>query len=472
MAATYCVAVYNLLRVLDSKLTSGARIAWLTGFLLAPVVTVPIYYLFGQNRLRGYIRKAVRREREFAEAKHSSLEDSSSNFDLSSPIEQLFQTLGGHFRPSLNSVELLIDGTDTFTSIFEAIARAKFIIFVQYYILRSDRLGLELKNLLIQRAEAGVKVYLLYDEVGCFWLSSQYLKDLRNSGVRVAPFLPLRSFKRGFQVNFRNHRKLVVVDGTTAFTGGLNVGEEYVGGRTRESHWRDTHLRIQGPAVRFLEEIFLSDWFFATHELIEIPESSSQGPEQKPVNINGKLQSVRVQVIPTGPSDKIPVSLFLFMQMIQSAKKRIWVATPYFIPDLTLIREFELALLRGVDVRLLIPDVSDYPWIHWVSEFYAEQLLAKGMKIYLYQKGFLHQKIVLVDEACTAIGTSNFDNRTVFLNFETTVLIHDFEFNRRVQLMLERDFESSRPMVPATGPIRKRLIRLRAASVRLFEPLL
>jgi cardiolipin synthase A/B len=472
MAGTYMVAIYNLFRVLDSKLTPGARIAWLTGFLLAPVVTVPLYYLFGQNRLRGYIRKAVRREREFAEVKQPVVDEASGHFQASNSIELLFTRLGGHFQPSLNHVELLIDGTNTFTSIFEAVANARHIIFVQYYILRSDRLGIELKNLLIQRAQAGVKVYLLYDEVGCFWLSSEYLGDLRKSGVKLAPFLPLRSFKRGFQLNFRNHRKLVVVDGETAYTGGLNVGEEYVGGKARDAHWRDTHLRIQGPAVRHLEDIFLSDWFFATHELIEVPELTSALVSSNHPQLPDFSPNRRVQVVPTGPSDKTPIGLFLFMQMIQSAKQRLWVTTPYFIPDLTLIREFELALLRGVDVRLLIPEVSDYPWIHWVSKFYAEQLLSKGMKVYLYQKGFLHQKVVLIDQTSSAIGTSNFDNRTVFLNFETTVLIHDADFNQQASTMLEADFRNSKLMVPATGPVRRRLIRMRAAAIRLFEPLL
>lgn len=391
-----------------------------------------------------------------------------------------FGRFGEIYEPSMAAVKLLIDGHETFHEIFESIARAEKYILIQYYILRSDRLGLELQKLLIAKAKSGIAIYLLYDDIGSFNLSRSYVTALKTGGVAVASFLPIHSWKRGLQLNFRNHRKLVVVDGETAFTGGLNFGEEYLSGfpllgRKHKGKWRDTHLKIHGrDSVRRLEEVFLDDWHFATgdslDELIqnmiveqsirELPPSP-EGPEI-------------IQVIPSAPTDEALVGVLLYMLTIQKAQRRLWIATPYFVPDTPLMRELELCSLRGVDVRLIIPRESDNRLVHWVSSTYAKKLREAGVRIYFYEAGFMHQKVVLVDDDFSLVGTTNFDNRALYLNFETTLAIHGKKFCQNVASMLTIDLaESSTLDDPATGSRFAQFLKLQRENLsRLLAPLL
>jgi len=377
-------------------------------------------------------------------------------------------------------VQLLVDGKQTFDAIFRAIASARSYIFVQYYILRSDRLGLELKRLLIARANAGVRVYLLYDDMGSFWLSQEYIKDLVNSGVVVARFLPVRSLKRGMQINFRNHRKLVVVDGVTAFTGGLNIGEEYAERRFRNRSkraggnlWRDSHVQLAGPAVAQLEEVFLEDWHFATGVALEVStQVTDESASITTFPTTAVPKKCFVHVVPSQPTDESLIGVLLFMQIIQSAKNRLWIATPYFVPDTTLMRELELAALRGVDIRIIVPKRSDSPVVQWVTLSYAEQLMKSGVKFCLYHRGFMHQKLALVDDSMAVIGSTNFDNRALYLNFETTLLIHGKEFAAEVESVLNNDLSGCRYYRPATQPVRRFWLKLRENFARLLAPLL
>jgi cardiolipin synthase len=330
-------------------------------------------------------------------------------------------------------------------------------------------MGMELKRLLIAKARAGIAVYMLYDDMGSFWLSSEYLADLQTAGVKVERFLPIWRFKRFFQMNFRNHRKLVVVDGKLAFTGGLNVGEEYAARRSRKAgtrYWRDSHIRISGSPVTQLEDVFLEDWYFATGEKIDI---SKLAPRPDPLD---DVARPILQIIPTGPTDETLVSLLFILQLINSATKRLWLASPYFVPDPTLIHALELASLRGVDVRLMLPRVSDNRLVHWVSVSYASELQSRGVKVMLFTSGFMHQKVIIVDDTLTAVGTMNLDNRAMYLNFETTVLVHDFKFNQTVAQMLERDFLRCRDLRQSRTPLRRTLAKLRGNAARLLAPLL
>ena len=490
----YALALWLAFDLIQERRNPKSTIAWVVALVAMPFVGIPLYYAFGKNRIKGLMRRRAFFDQHALSPYSHSHEDTArqpairqnlsgieSNLRLASrtvPVNlkdfgSTFGRFGELYDPTLNDVKLLVDGQETFREIFEVISKANRYILVQYYILRSDRLGAELQKLLIAKAKSGVAVYVLYDDIGSFFLSGAYIRDLKAHGISVASFLPIHSWKRGLQLNFRNHRKLVVVDGVEALTGGLNFGEEYVSGlpilgKKDSRRWRDTHVRITGPAVEKLEDVFFDDWHFATGESLEINLRAIPHPGWQ---INA---GEAVQVIPSAPTDEALVGVLLYMLTIQKAKHRLWIATPYFVPDTPLTRELELCTLRGVDVRLILPRKSDNSLVHWVGETYADKLRKAGVKVLSYGAGFMHQKVVLVDDDLALVGTTNFDNLALYLNFETTLAIHGAEFARKVENMLTADMaESSAVSEPADrGPI-SRFIRLQRENLsRLLAPLL
>lgn len=485
----YALAFYLCSRVLFDRRAPSATIGWILILLGAPLLGIPLYLLVGQSRLRGYIKRKKRRNQRFeafAKAFETRLRATFSpprqppeaQLVLFQRFQKLFSRLGPICEPYYNSISLLDDNQKAFQQIFSAIEAAQTYIFVQYYILRSDRLGLELKELLLNKARRGIPVYVLVDDMGSFWLSKDYISDLKNAGIKVVSFLPMTKLRRGVQVNFRNHRKLVVVDGRVAFTGGLNVGDEYAG-RSKDDYWRDTHLMIQGPAVAQLEEIFFEDWFFAADQriavksIMRLAEAALASQSTPPPPFSGiPSHHAIVQVIPSGPADDWFTNILLFTELINSSRSRLWIASPYFVPDATLERALELAILRGVDVRIMIPKVSDHPVVQWVSFHHANQMKRRGADVYLYRRGFMHQKVLLVDNVLSCIGTTNFDNRAMYLNFETSLVIHDEKFNSDVAAMLVGDFGASLRLQQEDLEEEKLLVKLRGNVARLLSPLL
>ena len=485
LAWLYALAAWNCWRILGQRLSAGAAIAWIVINVVFPFVGVPLYFLVGNQRIQGYVKRHRRAAAESAKGEQllDRLPSPPNPKALSSAcaesyltFQKIFSHFGPVFQPQRASLQLLIDGSNTFKAIFESIRSAQRYILVQYYILRSDRLGLELKDLLVTKARSGVRVFLLYDDMGSLWLSRQYIRDLKTAGVHVERFLPIANFKRFFQLNFRNHRKLVVVDGQIAFTGGLNVGEEYATSQSKGAkrkinrYWRDTHLQIQGPSVTQLEDVFLEDWFFATGERVDAKVVSSKRPT--PPEPSAEEPHALVQVVPSGPTDAIVLPLILLLQMINSAKQRLWIATPYFVPDHSIIQSLELAIFRGVDIRLMLPLEGDNPFVHWVSLSFAEQMQNSGVTVLMYEAGFMHQKAIIVDNTAAALGTMNIDNRALYLNFETTILVHDAKFVAEMDATLCRDFANCRPYHRPKHMIFKHLYRLRANAARLAAPIL
>lgn len=456
----YILAFYNCYHIVGARMSPGSAISWIWANLTLPFIGVPLYWLIGGGRLKEYpiISYPVEPRGELSEEDAPFL----------TGYNRIFGNLGHEFVASSNKISLFTEGAQTFDEIFLSIAAAKRYVFVQYYILRSDRLGHELKRALINKACQGVEIFLLYDDMGSFWLSERYITELTNAGVKVASFMPIASARRLFQANYRNHRKLVLVDGEVAFTGGLNVGEEYAGTKYETKlHWRDAHLKLSGSALFHLENLFMADWEFATNHKVELERNLTRMVQDFPGGITCPLQ-----VIPSGPGDLFNVGALLFSQLIQSSKKRLWVSSPFFIPDEALQRDLHLAVLRGVDVRILVPRESPKRFVHWVTLSYAEQMQNKGVKIYLYEKGFLHQKAILVDDALSCTGTSNFDNRALYLNFELMLLIHSKEFNQSLAEYFLRDIRDSSEFFPEKDRWIRKLVRFRANSARLLAPLL
>jgi cardiolipin synthase len=360
-----------------------------------------------------------------------------------------------------NDAELLIDGEATFSAIFRAIDDARDYVLAQFYIIKDDQLGREFKARLIGKAGEGVRVHLLYDEIGCLGLPGRYLEELRQAGVRVSAFNTTKGTRNRFQLNFRNHRKVVVVDGQVAFVGGLNVGDEYMGRGKVFSHWRDTHACIRGPAVHAVQIAYCEDWYWATHELPELDWDLVQsGTGDK-----------NVLVIPTGPADDLETCGLFFTHSIHAARERVWIASPYFVPDSKVIAALQIAALRGVDVRVLLPEKADHTLV-WLSSFsYYEETKPYGVKLYRYQPGFLHQKVMLVDSDVASVGTPNLDNRSFRLNFEIILLFLDHDFASRVETMLEEDFADARLVEQDDLSSRALWFKFAVRAARLMAPL-
>ena len=290
---------------------------------------------------------------------------------------------------------------------------------------------MKLKDLLIKKAQQGVRVYFLYDSIGSFDLPKRYVNTLRAGGVETHPFATKRKFVNRFQINFRNHRKIVVVDGECAFVGGHNVGVEYLGANPRLSPWRDTHIEVRGPAVASIQFVFIEDWYWATQRIPEVEASKTSADDMSCL------------ILASGPADQQETCSLFFVEAINAARSRIWITTPYLIPDEAVFSALRLAVLRGVDVRILIPSRRDHRVVFAASKLYAYDALLAGVRIFRYRPGFLHQKVVLVDDMSAAIGSANLDNRSFRLNFEIMVLTVDRGFASEVEKMLLDDFAQS-----------------------------
>lgn len=459
------LGVLSAIQAVMTTRTSQGAIAWAITLIAWPFVAVPAYWIFGRSRFHGYID--VRRDRTSdAAAKLENLQaklapytvDLGSRFGEARALEHLAAI--GFSRN--NHTRLLVNGKATFDAIFQGIESATKFILVEFFIINDDSLGRALKEKLIDKAKQGVAVYLLYDDVGSSGMTKAYAADLRNAGVHVTGMRTTRGWRNRFQINFRNHRKIVVIDGRVAFIGGHNVGDEYLGKHAKLTPWRDTHLSIAGPAVIAAQLAFAEDWYWATETLPAISW------EPCPSTDSDRM----VFVLPSGPADEYETCGLFFTHAINSAKHRIWIATPYFVPDEGVITALQLAAFRGVDVRILIPGLPDKPLIKMAAMPYVRQVIEAGVKVYEYGEGFMHQKVLLVDDHASAIGTANFDNRSFRLNFEITVLTIDDDFTCEVEQMLQNDFAKSTEIDAHELAARPWWFMAASQTARLFAPIL
>ena len=361
-----------------------------------------------------------------------------------------------------NAVELLIDGEATFDSILDGIARAEDYVLVQFYMFHDDEIGGQLRDALVASANAGVRVFVLYDEIGSSGLPRHYVDSLTRAGVEVSSFRPTQGAGNRFQLNFRNHRKIVVVDGQSAWVGGHNVGDEYLGRDPEFSPWRDTHVRIEGPAALQLQAVVIGDWYWATRELPDLNwQASAAEASDQPV-----------MIIPSAPSQRLETAGLMFVTALHSARQRIWISAPYFVPDEAVMKALELAALRGIDVRIITTGKPDSLPVYLAAFHYMNRLRDLGIRFYAYTPGFLHEKVMLIDDGFAAVGTANFDNRSFRLNFEVTAIIADADFAAEMEAMFEADFAHAEIIDPATFEEKPLHWRLGVAVARLAAPVL
>lgn len=434
------VSVFELLAlltavhaVMQNRTAQGAT-AWVISLVTFPIVSLPLYWLFGRGKFQGYVNLRRAGDRELREIVRKLLQYAPQFVVKAGGARTEFDAVNRLISMPFtraNDARLLIDGEAAFGAMLDAIDRASDYVLLEFFIVHDDQLGRELAKRLRAAVARGVRVYFLYDEIGSHWISRRYLRDLTQAGVTIRAFNTIRGWRKWFQLNFRNHRKIVVADGRYAFVGGLNVGDEYMGRLRKFGNWRDTHLQIEGPAVQCVQMAFLEDWYWATGTV----------PEMNWEPVEATSGDMRVLPVATGPADDVETCGLFFVQMINAARKRIWITSPYFVPDLHVITALVLAALRGVEVRVMLPEKADHLLVYLSGFSFIEDVDEQGVDFYRYQDGFMHQKVMLIDDDAAVIGTANFDNRSFRLNFEISILVNDREFASSVERMLEADFE-------------------------------
>ncbi len=445
-------------------------ITWLVVLGGFPLVGFFFYLFFGRNikKRRLFAKKGLTDEKAFLEIEgnHSSYQDKMAHMG---EHQQLLFKLAhrlGHSPVSFGTkTKALTNGDETFAHIFHEIKQAKHHIHLEYYIVRHDQVGHTLKNLLIEKAMEGVEIRFLYDSVGCWKLSKKYLKEMKAAGIEAVPFLPVKFPLLNNKINFRNHRKIIIIDGSIGFVGGLNIGDEYLGRNMNFGFWRDTHLLIKGEAVRTLQMIFLQDWYYMTDKKL-LSQTYLTSSKEKPEQTGG------VQLIAGGPDNKWDVIKNLFFSMIISAKQSIWIASPYFIPDEDILTALKVAALSGLDVRLLIPKHPDKKIVYYASRSYFPELLDAGVKVYEYEKGFLHCKIIIVDYELASIGTANMDMRSFHLNFEVNAFLYRTGSTQTLVNEYLIDIDNSKAIVKEEFSRRPFYKKLFESTARLLSPLL
>ncbi len=443
--------------------TSQGAVAWTVSLVAFPPIALPLYLAFGRNKFNGYIEtlKEINAKNKNSLVK---LLPPVSKHKLALPATKLeyFDRLTKLSACRNNHVELLIDGQATFSAIFDAIDKAEHYILIEFFIVRDDDTGNRLKDHLIAKAAAGIKIFFLYDEVGSKKLGTQYILKLRRAGINMLPFWTTRGIRNRFQINFRNHRKIVVVDGRVAFVGGHNVGDEYLGFSTEFGHWRDTHVRIKGPGVQAVQVTFIEDWYWSAQDRPDVELASEPEPA-------GDMNAI---VLPSGPASRLEVCSLMFVQLINQAEKRLWIASPYFVPDAAVSTALQLAALRGIDIRIMLPLKPDHMLVYLASYSCLYQFPFPNIRFFRYEDGFMHQKVVLVDDDLALVGTANIDNRSLYLNFEIGILVHDTVFAGEVEKMLETDFLKCRESGIADFKNKSWVFKLGVRLSHLFAPVI
>ncbi|GGO84746.1 cardiolipin synthase [Marinobacterium nitratireducens] len=461
----YLAGLFSAIDSIMTTRTAQGAIAWSISLVSIPFVAVPAYWVLGRSKFSGMVEAYEQNKdeidgllAEFAKGLEPWKIEVQSRKGMHRAIRQLSRTelTGG------NSAQLLIDGDATFDSIVAGIADARDYILIQFYMIHDDGLGRRIQQALIERASAGVRVHLLYDEVGSKGLPERYLEALRSAGVEVSSFKPTQGQKNRFQLNFRNHRKMVVVDGRSAWVGGHNIGDEYLGRDPEFSPWRDTHVKLRGPVVQQLQAVLLADWYWATRRIPRLNWEPAAAPDD----------NLQAMIIASSPSQRLETAGLMFVAALQSAQERIWLSAPYFVPDEAILKALELAALRGVDVRIITTGKADSLPVFLAAFHYMDHLKGLGIRFYAYTPGFLHEKVMLIDDEISTIGTANFDNRSFRLNFEVTALIRDPAFAAQMARMFEADFAHSELIDPEAVTQKPFWWRLAVNLSRLAAPVL
>ena len=451
--------------VLSENRNPVKSMAWVLVLVLLPILGLIIYFIFGRS-LKGMTLISNSHLRELR--RMSDYPDAIAPAEgLSSDSHQLISLANKLARPHLfigNGIDVFTTGHDKFEALKRDIRAAREYIHVQYFIIENDKTGAELIELLKEKAREGVKVRVLYDYVGSFYMRPRVLKQMREAGIDVHAFLELTLMTFAFRINWRNHRKIVVIDGNVGYVGGMNIADRYVIGDKKWKPWRDTHLRITGEAVAALQYSFAIDWDFTTHELLTSP---TMRYAEAPAN-----SDYMIQMMGSGPANRWNNISFVFLKAITLAKHCVYIQTPYFLPSDSLLKALQSAALAGVDVRLMIPRQSDSSMLRLATGSYMKECLLSGIKIYLYEPTIMHAKVVIVDDEFVTTGSTNFDFRSFEHNFEFNALIYNKEFNQKMKDIFESDMDQCERLLLSKWKKRPLLQKALESVVRLISPIL
>lgn len=469
----YVIAILTSVRVIMDTHSSTKTSAYLLLILLLPIAGTIVYFTFGVNyrKIKIFRRKFIGNAKLFQEIKNQIVTESAalkqSSPDLIGPHTDLIDLLvTDSYSPlSRNSVTLLLNGEQKFPEVIHCLQAATDHIHMEYYIFENDTIGNTIKEILIRKSKEGVKVRLIYDAFGSMGFRRNVKKELEQNGVEVYPFYQVRFPHLASRINYRNHRKIIVIDGIIGFTGGINIADRYINNDTKKLYWRDTHIKIEGDAVRSLQYHFLSSWSFCADERAYL--SGNLFPAH-----NLEQGDHLTQIVSSGPDYKRASIMLAYFTAIATAKKCVYITTPYFIPNESIINAIRKAALSGKDVRLLVPEDSDSWFVNAASRFYYKELLETGVRVFLYQKGFVHSKTMVVDDRISLVGTANMDFRSFDLNFEINAVVYGTGLNTELKRAFLKDLEDSRELNLDVWNKRSGLSIFFSSLARIFSPML
>lgn len=469
------ILVITCIRIIYDTRSTTKTMAYLLLAIFFPFGGIIFYFSFGINyrKRKLYGRKEISDAAVLEELKKATTAYTEDALKHAGTIVQEYKELARLLVKDQqspftrhNKVKLLLNGEDKFPEVLEAIRAAKNHIHIEYYIVEEGEIAKQIEEALLEKAKEGVQIRFIYDDFGSRSIRRKTLKRLNAAGISSAPFFKIRILFLANRLNYRNHRKIIVIDGHTAFTGGINISDKYINNKPGELYWRDTHLRIDGPGVYYLQYLFLNDWNFCSGESLQPASFLFPSPEVH------KPEDVLVQIAASGPDSTQPSILFSLLQAVYLAQEEILITTPYFIPGESLLEALSIAALSGLKVKLLVPGISDSALVNAAARSYYDELLTAGVEIYLYNKGFIHAKTLVADGKLSVVGTANMDYRSFELNFEVNALVYDCDFSRHLREVFYNDLKDAEKIDPAAWAERSVYKQMTEKVARLLSPLL
>ncbi|MFO7924006.1 MAG: cardiolipin synthase [Bacteroidales bacterium] len=457
--------------VLDNR-NPTKTISWVVVLFVLPILGLILYFLIGKNYRKEKIfsRKGME---DFERIRNLSdnqiIELQKNNFIENDKVRTKLHIINLLLRNSKalltlrNRLRILNNGEETFRSIKAELIKARHHIHLEYYIIDDDTIGNEIREILIRKSKEGVRVRLIFDDVGCWKLGRKFLSSLEAAGVEFYPFMPVRFPFLANRINYRNHRKIIVIDGRVGYVGGINIADRYIVGSEEIPFWRDTHVMIEGEAVNSLQVVFLIDWYFVSGEIV-----SERSYYPKTRISSNQL----VQITASGPDSDWSSIMQAYFSAISTAREYIYIAIPYFIPNESILTALRTAALSGIDVRMIIPGKADSFLAYYGTMSYVEELLEAGIRVFYYQKGFIHSKLIMVDDVFSSIGTANMDIRSFDDNFEINALVYDEKFCKELKGTFLEDLTHCLEVDPELHRKRSFKRKFIESFARIFSPLL
>lgn len=467
------ILVAVCIKIIADTTTPSKGLAYLLLVITFPIFGIIIYMNIGLNyrKKKLYQKKINIDEKLFPELERKRaqqhgviLENKKTEIGDFAPMLNLLEHKG--LISDNNKVNLLLNGENKFPEVLKCLREAKHHIHIEYYIFDNDEIGNQLADILVQKAKEGVKVRFIYDDFGSRNIRKNIVKRLQKNGVHTAPFYKINFVHLANRLNYRDHRKIIVIDGAVGFIGGINVADNYINQAKNDLFWRDTHLKIVGESVMNLQYTFLSSWNFCAEENIGFSE------ELFPINIAKKYGDQLVQIRASGPDSDYPKILYSFIQIMLLAKKELLITTPYFIPHSSFLNAIKIAALSGLKVKLLVPEKGDSLVVNTTSQAFFEDVLEAGVEIYRYSKGFVHAKTMVCDEFISVVGTANLDNRSFELNFEINALVYDKKIALELKSAFQNDLKDSKQLTLEEWKNRPLYLKFFQKLVFLFSSLM